>query len=149
MTSFGWLLDLLPPATPGPTGVAAGVAEDVDAHRRTATAADEASHLPHLPHRENGGTGNDRLDDLAEHLTERAAILEHHGGLNRAAADEAAVRIVQCSTCSNWTSDPLGSGGIGRCSTGADDESASAHDRRAISAWPHAPRYCASWQAVP
>jgi hypothetical protein len=89
-----------------------------------------------------------REDDLAEHLTERAAILEYDAGLERAQADVLAVRIVQCSTCVHWTPDPLGSGGIGKCATGADAESWSAHDRRPLSPWPDAPRYCAGWESA-
>ena len=150
MSEFGWLLDLLPDATPAPKGVATGVAESADAHGRTATPADGVPHLSHLPHPQNSSPVNDAemLDDLAECLTERAAILEYAAGMSRAAADVAAVRIVQCSTCMNWTADPQGGGGIGKCSTGADAESWSAHDRRPLSPWPNAPRYCVGWEAA-
>jgi hypothetical protein len=103
-----------------------------------------------MPHPKNSSPVNDaeRLDDMAECLTERAAILEYDAGVSRAAADVSAVRIVQCSTCMNWTADPLGGGGIGKCSTGADAESWSAHDRRPLSPWPNAPRHCAGWAAA-
>lgn len=150
MTSFGWLLDLLPVATPAPEGVAAGVAKIADVHGRTTTTADDVPHLPHLPHPENSESANDadRLDDLAEQLTERAAILEYDGGLDRVDADVAAVRIVQCSTCKHWTPDSIGDGGIGTCATGADSRSWSSFDFRPISAWPHAPRHCGGWQAA-
>jgi|GEM_PF-4326019 len=150
MGSFDWLLNLLPAesATPVPKGVAVGVAEMADTHGRTATKADELPHLPHLPHPKDGEPGNraEVLDDLAEQLTERAAILEYDGGLDRGKANVVAVRIVQCSTCSHWTADPLGGGGIGSCATGADAESWSAHDHRPLSAWPHAPRHCLRWE---
>jgi hypothetical protein len=150
VSSFGWLLDLLPAATPAPKGVAPGVAESADMHGRTATTADEVPHPPHLPHRENSSPVNDAdwLDDLAEHLTERAAILQFDAGLDRAQADVAAVRIVQCSTCVHWSADPLGGGGIGKCATGADAESWSAHDPRPLSPWPDAPRHCAGWEGA-
>ena len=149
---FDWLLDLLPAeiATPAPKGVASGVAQGVDAHGSTATPADEVPHLPHLPHPKNSEAANDadRLTDLAEHLTERAAILEFDADLDRAQADAVAVRIVQCSTCQHWTADPLGGGGIGACATGADSDSWSAFDHRPLSAWPDAPRHCAGWEAA-
>jgi len=152
MSEFGWLLDLLPKesATPTSKGVATGVAESADAHGPTATPADKVPHLPHLPHPENSEAANDadRLTDLAEHLAERAAILEHDAGMSRTAADVAAVRIVQCSTCRHWTADPLGGGGIGKCATGAVEQSWSAHDRRSLSPWPDAPRYCVGWEAA-
>jgi len=156
VSSFGWLLDLLPAesVTPAPKGVATGVTETVAVHGRNVTAADEVSHPSHLSHAKYTA-GDDREflqqyareDDLAEHLTERAAIMQHDGGLDRAKADVAAVRIVQCSTCRHWTPDPLGGGGIGTCATGADSESLSAFDQRPLSAWPHAPRHCTRWDA--
>jgi hypothetical protein len=152
VSSFGWLLDLFPAesATPAPKGVATGVAKAVAAHGGTRTPADEVPHLPHLPHPESSEAANDAdpPDDLAEQLTERAAILEYDARIDRAKADVVAVRIAQCSTCRHWTADPLGGGGIGTCETGADSESWSAHDRRPLSAWPNAPRHCAGWEAA-
>lgn len=140
-----WLLELAAAefATPASEGVAAGAAETSDAHGRTATTADEVPHLPHLPHL-SGSDGGKRAD-LREHLTERAGILEYDAGFDRKRADELAVRIVQCSTCQHWTPDPRGHGGVGTCATGEDSRSWSAWDRRPLSAWPHAPRYCADW----
>lgn len=142
---FDWLLELMPAdvATPAATGVAAGVAETVDDVGQPATTKDELPHLPHPPRASSSGNG--RLPDLLTDLTERAAILEFDGGADRQQADLAAVRIVQCSTCRQWTPDPLGGGGIGTCAVGADARSWSAHDRRPVSAWPYAPRHCASW----
>ena len=152
MSSFGWLLDLLPAATPAPKGVATGVAKSADVHGRTVTTADEVPHLPHLPHlppqNYSNAANDDRLDDLAERLTERAAILEHDAGLERVQANVLAAWIVQCSTCRHWTADPLGGGGIGTCATGADADSWSAHDRQPVSPWPEAPRYCSGWDAA-
>ena len=132
-------------ATPASTGVAVGVAETLDDVGRPATTTDELPHLPHLPHPIDSDSG--RLPELLTDLTERAAILEFDAGLERAQADVAAVRIVQCSTCVHWTPDPLGGGGIGKCATGADAESWSAQDRRSVSPWPNAPRHCTGWEA--
>jgi len=160
VSSFGWLLDLLPVATPAPEGVAAGVAKGAAAGSREKRSVDEVPHLPHLPHPRNseGGThaaateseqyARAREGDLAERLTERAAILEFDGGLDRTEADVVAVRIVQCSTCMHWTADPLRGGGIGTCATGADAGSWSAHDRRPVSPWPDAQRQCTGWEGV-
>lgn len=86
-----------------------------------------------------------REAELEDHLTERAAILEYGAGIPRRVADVIAVRMVQCSTCREWTPDPLGGGGMGLCATGADSESWSAIDRRPLSAWPNAPRHCTTW----
>ncbi|MBK7251594.1 MAG: hypothetical protein IPI06_12220 [Gammaproteobacteria bacterium] len=53
-----------------------------------------------------GGVGSSGAwTDLVEHLTERAAILEHDSGLDRTDADVVAVRIVQCANCRHWTPD--------------------------------------------
>ena len=150
MSEFGWLLDLLPKesATPTSKGVATGVAETLAVHGGVRTPADEVPHLSHLPHKKNSEAANaDCLTDLADQLTERAAILEFAAELNRPQADVAAARIVQCSTCKYWTADPLGGGGIGTCATGADSHSWSAVDRRPLSAWPDAPRHCTTWEA--
>jgi hypothetical protein len=133
-------------ATPASTGVAVGVAETLDDVGRPATTTDEVPHLPHLPHPIDSDSG--RLPELLTDLTERAAILEFDAGLERAQADVAAVRIVQCATCQHWKADPLGGDGIGTCATGADSGSWSAFDRRPISAWPGAPRLCGGWEAA-
>jgi len=68
--------------------------------------------------------------------------------LLRDEAGSTAERIVRCSTCLHWTADWLGGGGIGKCATGADAESWSAHDRRPLSPWPDAPRHCAGWEGA-
>ena len=149
---FDWLLDLVPAesATPALNGVAPSVARTMAVRGCARTTVDEVPHLPHLPHPKNSRTANeaDLLGDLAEHLTERAAILEHDSGLHRAHADVTAVRIVQCSACLHWTADPLGGGGIGTCATDADATSRSARDGRPRPPWPAAPRYCTVWQAT-
>jgi len=134
------------PATPAPKGVASGVAETADDIGRPATTTDEVPHLPHLPHPTDSDSG--KLPDLLADLTERAGILEFDAGMNRRQADVRALRIVQCATCRHWTPDALGGGGIGKCATGAEWHSWSAHDRRPVSPWPYAPRYCAGWEAV-
>jgi hypothetical protein len=146
LMKFDWLLDLLPAesVTRAPKRMATGVAETLALHGGARTTVDEVPHLPHLPHLKSGEAVNDvdLQDNLAEHLTERAAILEHDAGLDRAQADMAAVRIVQCSTCQHWTADPVARGGIGTCRIGANLYSWSALDRRPLPAWPNAPRYC-------
>ena len=82
MSSFGWLLDLLPveSVTPAPKGVATGVTETVAVHGGVRTPADEVPHPPHVPHpKYAAGDDCEFADNYARFWNSTVKRVSRHG----------------------------------------------------------------------